>query len=395
MASSQDTAFLVFVGASLSFYIHVPFCDPNNHGRCDYCDFFSTADEKFFLNEDYIDAFINAVIEDVKYQIKYFDVTEIPTVYIGGGTPSVLGRRTGVLLDALKKINCFAPVEITVEANPESATEEFLCACREGGVNRLSLGVQTFHEPSRQAVNRVGNIKMLDERIALCSRFFPGSLSVDLITGLPYQNEEIVIEDVRRLLDFDPVHVSLYSLSVESGTPLEHKLKNRKISLPDRDKADVLWLTARDALIEAGFYHYEVSNFARDGKKCLHNIRYWLMEGWLGAGPAASGTIVNEGAGIAKRFTYAPNIDAYINSPFIETAICEELDKAALIRESLLMGYRYCEGPDAEIFKQRFGRTVEECIPQTLSRWKGREKMLFLNSFLCEAFNELDLIFPI
>ena len=380
------------MGASLSLYIHVPFCASNNRGRCDYCDFYSTADEN--LQNDYIDTFISAVIEDVKYQIKYFNVSEIPTVYIGGGTPSVLGRHIGVLLDALKKINGFAPVEITVEANPESATEEFLCACRDGGVNRLSLGVQTFHEPSREVVNRVGNVKMLDERLALCSRFFPSSLSVDLITGLPYQNEEIVLEDVRRLLDFDPVHVSLYSLSVESGTPLARKLENKKIFLPDRDKADALWLTARDALIEAGFYHYEVSNFARNGKRCLHNIRYWLMEGWLGAGPSASGTVIykEEGAGIAKRFTYAPDLIAYVNSPFIETAICEELNKAALVRESLLMGYRYCEGPDAEIFKRRFGRSVEDCIPETLSRWKDRDKMLFLNSFLYEAFNELDLI---
>jgi oxygen-independent coproporphyrinogen-3 oxidase len=381
------------VCASLSLYIHIPFCAPNNRGRCDYCDFYSTADEN--LQNNYIDAFIGAVIVDVEYQIKYFNVSEIPTVYIGGGTPSVLGRCIGVLLEAFKKISGFDPVEITVEANPESSTEEFLCACREGGVNRISLGVQTFNESSREAVNRIGNVKMLDERLALCSRFFPGSLSVDLITGLPYQNERIVLEDVKRLLDFDPVHVSLYSLSVESGTPLAHKLENKKISLPDRDKADALWLTARDALIEAGFHHYEVSNFARNGKKCLHNIRYWLMKGWLGAGPSASGTIVDENEGIAKRFTYAPDIIAYINSPFIETAICEELNKAALMRESLLMGYRYCEGPDAEIFKRRFGCSVEECIPKTLSRWEGRDKMLFLNSFLCEAFNELDLIFPI
>jgi len=379
------------VSASLSLYIHIPFCTPNNHERCDYCDFFSTTAN---LQNDYIDAFIGAVIADVKYQLEYFNVSEIPTVYIGGGTPSILGRRIGVLLDALKKTGRCAPVEITVEANPESATEEFLCACREGGVNRLSLGVQTFHEPSRQAVNRIGNVKMLEERLALCSRFFSGSLSVDLITGLPYQNEKIVIEDVRRLLAFDPVHVSLYSLSVESGTPLVRKLENREISLPDRDKADALWLKARDALTQAGFCHYEVSNFARNEKRCLHNIRYWLMEGWLGAGPSASGTVVNEGAGIAKRFTYTPDVDAYINSPLIDTAICEELDKASLMRESLLMGYRYCEGPNAEIFKRRFGRTVEECIPKTLSRWEGKDKMLFLNSFLCEAFDELDSIFP-
>jgi oxygen-independent coproporphyrinogen-3 oxidase len=373
---------------SLSLYIHVPFCLPGIRGRCDYCDFFSTAPEN--LPDEYIDAFLKAIIADVNYQIEYFNVCEIPTVYIGGGTPSVLGRRIGVLLGALSEIKGFAPVEITVEANSESATEEFLCACRDGGVNRLSLGVQTFHEPSRRAVNRAGNVEMLEERLALCSRFFSGSLSADLITGLPCQNEEIVLDDVRRLLSFDPVHVSLYSLCVENGTVLEKKLKNREITLPDRDKADTLWFSARDALMQAGFHQYEVSNFARDGKRCLHNIRYWRMEGWLGAGPAASGTIVDENERRAKRFTYAPDVQAYIKTPFVNTAICEELNKATLMRESVLMGFRYCEGPDAEIFKKRFGLRIEDCIPQTLSRWKGRETMLFLNGFLSEAFDEME-----
>ena len=376
------------MGTSLSLYIHVPFCLPGIRGRCDYCDFFSTAPEN--LPDEYVDAFLKAVAADVNYQIEYFNVCEIPTVYIGGGTPSVLGRRIGVLLGALSEIKGFAPVEITVEANPESATQEFLCACRDGGVNRLSLGVQTFHEPSRRAVNRAGNVEMLEERLALCSRFFPDSLSADLITGLPCQNEEIVLDDVRRLLAFDPVHVSLYSLCVESGTVLEKKLKNREITLPDRDKADALWLSARDALTRAGFHQYEVSNFARNGKRCLHNIRYWRMEGWLGAGPAASGTVVDENEGRAKRFTYAPDVQTYIKTPFVNTAICEELDKAALMRESVLMGFRYCEGPDAEIFKKRFGLGIEDCIPQTLSRWKGRETMLFLNRFLSEAFEEME-----
>jgi oxygen-independent coproporphyrinogen III oxidase len=373
------------VGLNFSLYIHIPFCN----SFCDYCDFYSVVAEKDRVKKNQIDVFLDSLIADINCQIDFFNVGEIKTVYIGGGTPSALGERITVLLDALKKLPGFSPEEFTVEANPESAAEEFLCACKEGGVNRLSLGVQTFHEPSRKAVNRIGDSVLLEKRLALAKRFFPDSLNVDLITGLPYQDEKTVLLDIKRLLAFEPAHVSLYSLTVENDTPLEKKIKAKEIILPQNDFSDLLWLSCRDALEDAGFCHYEISNFAKDGKVCRHNIRYWLMEGWIGAGPAASGTIINEENGTAKRLTYLPDIDAYNASPSIKNTVCEELDKNVLMKESLLMGYRYCEGPDKFLFKKRFGRGVEECIPQTLDKWKNKDIMLFLNSFLSDAFDEL------
>ena len=341
-----------------------------------------------------MDRFVQAVIADVNYQIEFFNVKKISTVYIGGGTPSVLGEgRVRILLDALKSLPCFAPLEFTIEANPESAGDEFLSVCREGGVNRLSLGVQSFYEKARSAVNRQGRAAMLEERLCAVSRFFPSAFSADLITGLPYQSEKTVLDDVKRLLAFKPAHISLYSLTVENGTPLEEKIEKGEIVLPGADEADALWLAGRAALEEAGFEHYEVSNFARPGKQCVHNLRYWLMESWLGAGPAASGTVVDEETGTARRFTFAPDAEAYIKTPSINAARREELDRAALLKESLLMGYRRREGPDARKFLRRFGFALEDCIPQTLERWKNRDIMLFLNSFLREAFEEADVFF--
>jgi len=341
-----------------------------------------------------MDTYVKSLIADIKYQLEFFDVGKIITVYIGGGTPSVLGgKNLRSLFEALNTFPGFSPKEFTIEANPESSSEEFLSVCREGGVNRLSLGVQSFFEPSRRAVNRQGQADMLEEKLALVSRFFPGEFSADLITGLPYQTEKTVLEDVRRLLAFNPAHVSLYSLSVESGTPLERKLKSKTVALPSQDNADALWLTGRGALLEAGFDHYEVSNFALGGKRSVHNIRYWQMESWLGAGPSASGTLINEKTSTAKRFTFACDVDKYNKEPSIHNALCEDLGRADLIKESLLMGYRCRQGPDAEKFRHRFGLAIEDCIPQTLERWKNRDKMLFLNSFLCEAFTELEKLF--
>jgi len=370
--------------APVSLYIHIPFCA----AFCDYCDFYSVLTDN--IDGAFPEEFIKALITDINYQLDFFAVREISTVYIGGGTPSILGKRIAPVFDALKKIPGFSPVEFTVEANPESADEEFLEICRKGGVNRLSLGVQSFHEPSREAVNRIGDARMLDERLALCSRYFPGALSADLITGLPYQNEKIVLEDIKRLLAFEPVHVSLYSLTVESKTPLEEKVKTKTVTLPDGEAADSLWLSGRDALLKEGFHHYEVSNFAFDGKRCLHNTFYWQMRGWLGAGPSASGTVIDEDTGTGRRFTFSGDVDGYVKEPSVKAAFCEELDRSALMRESLLMGFRRADGPDRQLFKARFGCDIEERIGRTLSRWKDRDIMLFLNAFLCDAFDELE-----
>jgi oxygen-independent coproporphyrinogen-3 oxidase len=288
-----------------------------------------------------------------------------------------------------------------VEVNVESATEEFLAVCKENGVNRISLGVQSFHEPSLKMVNRAAQSGVLEERLTLVSRLFPAAFSADLIAGLPLQAVNTVINDAKKLVIFKPAHVSLYSLTMENGTPLEGKIKTGAISLPSGDEADSLWLAGRDALGEAGYAQYEVSNFALPGKRCLHNERYWQMAGWLGAGPAASGTLIDEKTSTAKRWTFHEDVNAYIKAPSIHNALYEEINRDALLRESLLMGYRVIEGPDARIFKKRFGSCFEDFIPKTISRWREhgffngesptRNLMLFLNGFLSDAFRELDV----
>jgi oxygen-independent coproporphyrinogen-3 oxidase len=333
-----------------------------------------------------MDAYVDSLIKDITYQIDYFEVESVETVYIGGGTPSVLGaKRIGVLLENLAPFlkSC---KEFTIEVNPESASEELISVCAAGGVTRISVGAQSFHEASRTAVNRKGDVKEMEKRLELIARFFSGSFSADLITGLPYQSEKTVLEDIKRILEYNPSHISLYSLTLEDETPLGRKVKEKTITLPSED--DALWLTGRDALKKAGYEHYEVSNFALSGKRCLHNLRYWNMETWLGAGYAASGTIFKDDT--AKRYTYESDLRKYLSSPSIHSACLEEIDRKSLIKETLLMGYRLLEGPDKEKFRVRFGLGIEDCIGKTLERWKGKDITLFLNSFLSDAFNELN-----
>ncbi|MCL2242859.1 MAG: radical SAM family heme chaperone HemW [Treponema sp.] len=381
-----------------SLYIHIPFCS----SFCDYCDFYSVIAEK--KCDSVLDKFVKQVIEDIRCQFEYFNVKEIVTAYIGGGTPSVLGaKRFLMLLEALKSFSCFAPAEFTTEANPESTDEEFLSACIEGGINRISLGVQSFHEPSRKAVNRIGQADMLEKCLTMVSHLFPDAFSADLIAGFPYQSKKNILEDIKRLLDYKPAHVSFYSLSVEDGTPLEENLKSKQLSVPLCEEADLMWLAGKNALEKAGYEHYEVSSFALPGRQCLHNLRYWHMDSWLGAGPAASGTLIDEETGTAKRFTYKSDIEGYINTgrtkkpertDYLKLTTFEELDKKSLIKESMLMGFRSRGGIDREKFRRRFGMGIEDCIPQTLKRWNNDNKkiMFFLNNFLTEAFAEIETL---
>jgi len=385
-----------------SLYIHVPFCLQ----KCDYCDFYSVPITPDTGAHTLMDAYIEAVLCDIEDQIRLFNVNSIPSVYIGGGTPSVLGAeritRFLTLIKTLLTSIDAPPLEFTVEANPESTDEAFLQACVEGGVSRISLGVQSFCEASRKAVRRQGSIERLEDALALAARYFPDALSADLITGLPFQTEAVVCQDIRRLLFFPVAHVSLYSLILEPQTPLGKAVKQGAVSLPPPDEADSLWIAGRDLLESSGYCQYEVSNFCLQDKTCAHNIRYWRMENWLGAGPAASGTIIDEKTGTAKRFTYPPIIESYLKmpGPRINYAITEELDRTDLIKETLLMGFRYCEGPDKGLFKQRFGREIEDIIPKTIALWSKRnffqtglkpskQGLLFVNGFLRDAFNEL------
>jgi oxygen-independent coproporphyrinogen-3 oxidase len=388
-----------------SLYIHIPFC---SH-LCDYCDFFSIPAREEH-DAALMDSFVDAVLGDIKDQFAIFTIDDVPTVYIGGGTPSAMGAaRMERLLDGLRaslKPMRNAPGEFTVEANPESADEDFLKVCAGHGVSRISLGVQTFHGPSRMAVRRHGG-DALEQRLALAAEYFPGAFSADLITGLPFQTAAIVRDDIKRVLDFKASHVSLYSLILEARTPLGKKVSlsgETALSLPCGDEADNIWIAGRDRLEESGFPQYEVSNFAPPGKTCAHNIRYWNMENWIGAGPAASGTIIDDANGTGTRYTYAEDINAYLAAPppRIHGARREKLDTTSLICESLLMGFRCRKGPDPQLFRRRFGCDIEDRIPKTISRWRGRnffespeslspsrEGLLFLNGFLREAFGEM------
>jgi oxygen-independent coproporphyrinogen-3 oxidase len=343
-----------------SLYIHIPFCLGR---KCDYCDFFSlpvTQDDRR------IPAYIERLLVDAEQWLTRFQVRWIPTVYIGGGTPSILGAAgMGRLLTGIAKLWDTPPQELTVEANPETADEAFLASCREGGVTRLSLGVQTFHEASRRAVHRQGTAALLRERLKAARAVFGSTFSADLMTGLPFQDEAAVLRDIETLLAFEPGHVSLYALTPEPGTPLAAWGPDVMKNLPQGDAADELWLAGRSTLEKAGYRQYEVSNFSLPGHECLHNLRYWRMENWIGLGPGASSTLIDDETGTGLRYTFRPDLGFYMAAMPPEE---EELDRSTLMEECLFMGFRCLLGPDAALFKRRFGLELR-VPPEVAARW--------------------------
>jgi oxygen-independent coproporphyrinogen-3 oxidase len=287
------------------------------------------------------------------------------------------------------------PLEFTVESNPESADESFFKTCCSNGVTRVSLGAQTFSEKSRKAVNRLGDADAIRESLAYAKRFFPHAFSVDLIAGLPFQTAAVIQNDVEQALAFEPAHISLYSLTLAEGTPLEKRIRKNADCF---QRIDDLWLFGRDLLEQSGYMAYEISNFSLEGKESLHNKRYWRMENWTGVGPSASGTVVDDETGTGVRLTIKPDIALYLKKTEQDT---EYLDRDTLIKESLLMGFRSLDGPDAALFLKRFHKPITAFIPRTIDAWRNKglfeqnrialtkEGLLFLNQFLVEAFREI------
>ncbi|MDR0597950.1 MAG: radical SAM family heme chaperone HemW [Treponema sp.] len=392
-----------------SVYIHVPFCA----SLCDYCDFYSIS---LSPEDPRLDRYVDLALEDLAESLSGNGIDRVPAVYIGGGTPSALGaerldrllRGIGALLpcrDASETRGAAGGTkrEFTLEANPESADQALLRLSRERGVTRLSLGVQSFHGPSRRAVHRAGDPALLPDRLAAAAACFGEDLSLDLMSGLPHQDEQVLLRDIETALSHKPGHLSLYALTLAEGTPLAEAASGSRAALPEGDEADRLWIIGRDALEAAGYAQYEVSNFSLPGKQSGHNTRYWRMENWLGLGPGGSGTLIDDETGTGLRRTFKPDLDLWLNrgaSP--NTRYTEEpLDRRALMEESILMGFRCLEGPDPALFERRFRRPLQTLIPRTIERWESRgllqnsplaltrEGLLFLNAFLEEAFSEL------
>ena len=249
------------------------------------------------------------MLAEAAFTASLWDIDSWKTIYVGGGTPSLLSeKQIDFLFSELLNLSCKAPLEVTMEANPSDVTESLLDAASSSGVTRISCGIQSFSDRSLCRVRRRSRLSDVYRALSLLKKKWPHALSVDMIARLPEETDASFASGLETLVAYGPDHISLYSLTVEEGTPLCAEIESGTISR-DIDASDALWISGRDFLCGAGYEHYEVSNFCRKGSECLHNLAYWNLESYAGIGASATGTFYGKEA--SARLTNTRDIDEY------------------------------------------------------------------------------------
>jgi len=342
-----------------AIYIHIPFC----RARCAYCDFNTYAGL-----ERLMPAYVAAVRREIEAAGERWGRLSVPTIYFGGGTPSLLPPDLlAELLHALHTtFHVSRDAEITMEANPGTVNADDLSQLGAMGVNRLSLGVQSAHDDELHMLGRIHTWEKAAETIKAARGAGLCNLSLDFIYGLPGQTLARWRETLDAAITLSPEHLSLYCLTIEESTPLAKQITESHIPHPDPDLAADMYELAESRLAQAGFFHYEISNWARSNlKMCQHNLTYWRNEPWLGLGAGAHSWIDSQ------RWVNAPHPRAYIaaleqgHTPVAET---ETIDRRLEMGETMMMGLRLSSGVDDARFRARFGVGLEAAFGAELAQ---------------------------
>lgn len=279
-------------------YIHVPFCIQ----KCRYCDFYS-----FPKGEEYFEIYKNRVIEAIEFYAKKY-ARCYNSLYLGGGTPLLLGEKHLSDIISAAKLYLTPDAEITAEGNPGAAERCDFAALRAAGINRLSFGLQSADEKELAALGRIHSPKEAEETVKTAQKAGFDNISLDLMLGIPYQTKDSICRSIEFCSSLGVSHISSYMLKIEDGTPLS-KSKLRFLCA-DEEKAAEFYLFACEELEKRGFEQYEISNFAKEGKRSFHNLRYWLDDEYIGIGPSAHSFM--EG----RRFYFDRSIKDFLEKPF-------------------------------------------------------------------------------
>lgn len=342
----------------ISLYIHIPFCAQ----KCLYCDFPSFA-RKDHLRKAYIEALNKEIIS---LREKHNNL-EINTIFIGGGTPSVLeADELECLLKEVAKLNMAKDIEYSMECNPGNLTEEKLEVMKKYGVNRISMGLQAKQDNLLKGLGRIHNYKTFKENFLLAKKVGFNNINVDLMFGLPNQRLNEWEETLREIISLEPAHISAYSLIIEEGTAFYNLYENDKLKLPTEEEERKMYHLAKKILEENGFNQYEISNYAKEGKECRHNLAYWNMDNWIGVGSAAASYING------KRIKNISSVEEYINSINEKREAVEEIinnSKNDNMEEFMFMGLRKINGIDENEFKNRFSMNINDVYGEILNKY--------------------------
>lgn len=374
----------------LELYIHIPFCVK----KCAYCDFLSAPAGELEQRK-----YVDALIKEIEFNQDEFSGYLVRTVFMGGGTPSVLkGEETAWIFQALREnFHVDENAEITMEVNPGIVTKEKIVQWKESGVNRLSLGLQSVNDEELRMLGRIHTYEQFLDTWRLVRTGGFDNVNIDLISAIPGQTAESWERTLRTAAELGPEHLSAYSLIVEEGTPFYDRYGENSGNtgkwppLPDEDTERRIYEDTARILKEYGFHRYEISNYARPGYECRHNLGYWERREYLGLGLGASSLIGNQ------RFHNTADMEKYLNvckdmekgkeqfgrRTFLHEDM-EELSEKDCMEEFMFLGLRKTAGVSCSEFRKLFGKNVEEVYGEPIRRFteqgllKGEGDMLRL-----------------
>lgn len=339
----------------LSLYIHIPFCVR----KCGYCDFLSApADEK--ARDRYVQALL---MEIERYRGTETADRKIKTLYIGGGTPSTLSVKQ--LECIMQKIKCTfnfrGDMETSMEMNPGTASKEKCRALYQMGINRLSIGLQSTNDMELKTLGRIHSYEDFLNTYTWCREAGFQNINVDLMAALPYQTVESYTTGLRKIIRLAPEHISAYSLILEEGTPFYQKYNSGCYPLPDEEQERLMYRETEQILAQAGYERYEISNYAKKGYACRHNLVYWQGGDYLGLGLGSSSYM--DGV----RFHNTTDFNTYVNQgAYVEDR--EGLSVQAKMEEFMFLGLRVMAGVSGTEFEKRFGKTMEDVYGDVLRK---------------------------
>lgn len=343
----------------IGLYVHIPFC----HSKCYYCDFLS------FPNKGEEDTYVKALIKEIEhYGHKVRGVHTISSLFIGGGTPTVLSP---FLLDEVCKairlnFDIEEDAEWTVEANPGTILKEHVESFKRNGVNRVSLGLQAVQDQKLKAIGRIHVFEDWKRSINLLRDQGITNINTDIMFALPGQTLEEWEETIQTMIDFDLPHISAYSLIIEEGTVFGNRYKAGILKSMDEELDRQMYECVKERFKQAGYEQYEISNWCKDGLECRHNVLYWESGSYLGIGIGSHGYMDG------KRYHNTTSFKEYIEAAGdIEKLVTEseEITEKNAMEEFMFLGLRMLRGISIEAFYERFGKTIFQVYGETIEKW--------------------------
>ena len=368
-------------------YLHIPFCKT----KCIYCDFYSVT-----KRDDSIDKFVNCLIKEIRLNKNRLESTIFDTIFFGGGTPSVLteNQLENILNTLYENFSIDKKVEITLECNPGEITFEKLAHFRKIGINRLSIGFQSFNEKNLKFLGRLHSSKQSISTFNHARKAGFDNINIDLIYDIPKQKIKDWKDDLFLGTSLEPEHISAYSLTVEKNTVLHSMVKNKTAIMPSEEIDKKMFLSTISYLEQKNYIHYEISNFSKKNKECAHNLHYWRLEPYLAFGPGAHGF---DGK---KRWWNKKSIDFYINQinqNILPVEFEETLSKKDSFNETIMNGLRLIEGAEIQKLDSLINQNLENYIDSFTEKWPyinnngknlslNKKGLLFADEIIADLF---------